>query len=115
MRNPVSFADIPEEMDIGWINSESPWLTVISFHRAWRSHIVEIHAYLHRAAVSEIDIVCDPHFPNLEAIITEDLPETPHGPRHSVRFVFEQGAMAFLYMDVAFQATTRPTLWETAP
>jgi hypothetical protein len=115
MKTPASFAEIPSDFTIGWINSESPRLTVIGFHRVQRTRIDEIHAYLDRAAVSEIDIVCDPHFPELEAIVTEQLPDTPHGFRHYVRLVFEQGAIAFLYMGAAFQATTRSATMDETP
>jgi hypothetical protein len=119
MNTPVSFADFPKDMSLGWISSESPNITIMNFFRAdmQAAKMQEIYAFLHHAVIEEIDIVCDPGLPDLNAVIEEKLPEknvpeTLRGPGYSVRLVYDRGSISFLYMDVAFLATERKVVMQ---
>src|SRR3954471_22723332 len=97
MNTPASFADFPSDMSLGWIDSASPDITIMNFFRLDRpaAKMQEIHAFLHHAAIEEIDIVCDPGFPSLDAIVEqklpeENVPEMRRGPGYSVRLVFDR-------------------------
>ncbi len=117
IKTPANFADFPADLSLGWVSSEAPNFTIINFIRVDKGAalIEEIYAFLRSASVLEIDIACEPHFPNLDAIVEEKLPETAlpetaQGPRYSVRLVFDRGSVSFAYREVSFLVTEKKAI-----
>jgi hypothetical protein len=105
----ISFSALSKENNIGWINSEVPNHTVINFFslNTRSSLIVNIHAYLYDATISELNMVCDPFFPSLLAVDEEKFSDSSDDVTRFVRFVFEGGCISFFYKNVCFQTMER--------